>query len=41
MLSVDSLAVLEHPSCGIDSEDLPELLDQLCELSPIAFCDFE
>jgi len=37
----DSLAILEHPSCGIDILDLSELQEQLCELSPIAFCDFE
>lgn len=33
----DSLAVLSDPSCGI--EDASALLDQLCELSPVAFCD--
>lgn len=34
----DSLDVLgDDPNCGIDDAD--ELLDQLCELSPIAFCD--
>ncbi len=33
----DSLAVLADPDCGID--DLDELLDELCELSPDAFCE--
>ena len=33
----DSLAVLADPDCGI--EDLDELLDELCELSPDAFCE--
>ncbi len=38
----DSLDVLaDDPDCGIDGADLPELLEQLCELSPIAFCDTE
>jgi len=32
-----SLDVLHDPSCGI--ENPAELLEQLCELSPIAFCD--
>jgi hypothetical protein len=33
----DSLAVLNHSSCGIT--DPAELKAQLCRLSPIAFCD--
>jgi hypothetical protein len=33
----DSLDVLSHPACGID--DVAGLREQLCELSPIAFCD--
>ena len=33
----ESLGVLGDPSCGI--EDPSALLDQLCELSPIAFCE--
>jgi hypothetical protein len=33
----DSLAVLDNPDCGIES---PEALrEQLCELSPVAFCN--
>ena len=33
----DSLATLAQPDCGID--DVPVLLDQLCRLSPDAFCE--
>ncbi len=33
----DSLAVLSEPDCGI--ADVDELLDELCELAPDAFCD--
>ena len=33
----DSLEILADPSCEI--EDLEELLEELCELSPDAFCD--
>lgn len=32
----DSLAVLADPNCGIENAE--ELLELLCELSPIAFC---
>jgi hypothetical protein len=35
----DSLSVLSDPICGID--DPNALVNQLCELSPIAFCDRE
>jgi len=35
----DSLDILEDdPACGIDSDDLEELMEQLCKLSPIAYC---
>lgn len=33
----ESLSVLSDPDCGIDNPR--ELLDTLCELSPIGFCD--
>ncbi|MEW8507733.1 MAG: hypothetical protein AB2598_13610 [Candidatus Thiodiazotropha sp.] len=33
----DSLDMLKDPGCGID--DPEELLEELCELSPDAFCD--
>ncbi len=35
----DSLDILSDSRCGIDNPSA--LLDQLCELSPIAFCDQE
>jgi hypothetical protein len=33
----DSLDVLQDPACGI--EDVDELLEELCKLSPDAFCE--